>query len=603
MFSEFGNQGMSRRSFVATSGIASALAAVGAAEASAEEPSSTSEAQSAPATSAKISYTVFDADIVVIGAGMTAMSAVDEAIHEGQSVLVIDKAPFGFGGATGMNWDVVYTWTPTGDPSGTPNGCITELRETVNEEDRYRPNDYTVIANWGEVLSDRNDDGSVHFKIDYPTAQGVEWGFPRHWLDHFSQNDYVTVHDYTMITDIFVNDGKCVGCVGIYLPTGEYRVYRSRATVLATGGSTQMYGYVTLSSISNQSTDNTGDVDMGVFRHGGRIGDAEHGAYDMMGVAPSCWAVSEGAMFGGDSMDIDFMYDKDGVAFCLDDQYDRETMVNNRQYFNQVVAKHIQDGYGGPNGGIFLPANEEIRGKMRYMYKRAVNRIESQCGINLAENPMECLIEMYEHGGTPVVDNELMSTEFAGLFCARGAGVAGCNGGSTNIRERQYGQYAMKRAIAYANALEPLAQIDFSDAEREIDRLENLRIREVEGSLRPLEIQRKIQDLGYRCLNVVRPLEELEEARAELKRIADEDLHRMCLADHSSAYNRDWKDAIETINLLDLTRISIEATYVRPESRGNFLRPEYPEPNPEWDCVLGFYQDEDGSLTFDKISL
>ena len=503
MFNEFGNQGISRRSFVATSGIASALAAVGATEASAEEPSSTSEAQSAPATSAKVSYTVFDADIVVIGAGMTAMSAVDEAIHEGQSVLVIDKAPFGFGGATGMNWDVVYTWTPTGDPSGTPNGCITELRETVNEEDRYRPNDYTVIANWGEVLSDRNDDGSVHFKIDYPTAQGVEWGFPRHWLDHFSQNDYVTVHDYTMITDIFVNDGKCVGCVGIYLPTGEYRVYRSRATVLATGGSTQMYGYVTLSSISNQSTDNTGDVDMGVFRHGGRIGDAEHGAYDMMGVAPSCWAVSEGAMFGGDSMDIDFMYDKDGVAFCLDDQYDRETMVNDRQYFNQVVAKHIQDGYGGPNGGIFLPANEEIRGQMRYMYKRAVNRIESQCGIDLAENPMECLIEMYEHGGTPVVDNELMSTEFAGLFCARGAGVAGCNGGSTNIRERQYGQYAMKRAIAYANALEPLAQIDFSDAEREIDRLENLRIREVEGSLRPLEIQRKIQDLGYRCLNVV----------------------------------------------------------------------------------------------------
>lgn len=603
MFSEFENQGMSRRSFVATSGIASALAAVGAAEASAEEPSSTSEAQSAPTTSTKVSYTVFDADIVVIGAGMTAMSAVDEAIHEGQSVLVIDKAPFGFGGATGMNWDVVYTWTPTGDPSGTPNGCITELRETVNEEDRYRPNDYTVIANWGEVLSDRNDDGSVHFKIDYPTAQGVEWGFPRHWLDHFSQNDYVTVHDYTMITDIFVNDGKCVGCVGIYLPTGEYRVYRSRATVLATGGSTQMYGYVTLSSISNQSTDNTGDVDMGVFRHGGRIGDAEHGAYDMMGVTPSCWAVSEGAMFGGDSMDIDFMYDKDGVAFCLDDQYDRETMVNNRQYFNQVVAKHIQDGYGGPNGGIFLPANEEIRDQMRYMYKRAVNRIESQCGIDLAENPMECLIEMYEHGGTPVVDNELMSTEFAGLFCARGAGVAGCNGGSTNIRERQYGQYAMKRAIAYANALEPLAQIDFSDAEREIDRLENLRIREVEDSLRPLEIQRKIQDLGYRCLNVVRPLEELEEARAELKRIADEDLPRMCLADHSSTYNRDWKDAIETINLLDLTRISIEATYVRPESRGNFLRPEYPEPNPEWDCVLGFYQDEDGSLTFDKISL
>ena len=47
-----------------------------------------------------------EADVIVIGAGMAAMCAVDEAIHQGQNVLVIDKAPFGFGGASGMNWDV-----------------------------------------------------------------------------------------------------------------------------------------------------------------------------------------------------------------------------------------------------------------------------------------------------------------------------------------------------------------------------------------------------------------------------------------------------------------------------------------------------------------
>lgn len=592
---------LSRRSFVAAGGAAAAATvALGNAGVSRADDQATPAAN----TAGSVDYKVYNADLIVIGAGMTAMAAVDEAVNEGRNVLVIDKAPFGFGGATGMNWDVVYTWNPAGDPSGTPNGCITELRDTVNEEDRYRPNDYTVIANWGETLSDRNEDGSVHFKIDYPTAQGVEWGFPRHWLDYFSQKDNVTIHDYTMITDIFVNDGRCVGCVGIYLPTGEYRVYRSNATVLATGGSTQMYGYVTLSSISNQSIDNTGDVDMGVFRHGGRIGDSEHGAYDMMGVTPSCWAVSEGAMFGGDSMDIDFMYDNEGVAFCLDEKYDREAMVNDRQYFNQIVAQHIQEGKGGPNGGIFLPANDEIRTQMRYMYLRAVDRIESQCGIDLADEPMECLIEMYEHGGTPVVDNDLMSTEFAGLFCARGAGVAGCNGGSTNIRERQYGQYAMKRAIAYADALELPDTLDFSDAEREIARLEELRTRQVEGGgIRPVAIQRKIQEIGYRTLNVVRPLEELEAARAELKRIAEEDIPQMCLADHASAYNRDWKDAIETINLLDLTRLSVEATYVRPESRGNFLRPEYPQADEAWDCVLGFYRDDNGELAFDKISL
>jgi succinate dehydrogenase / fumarate reductase flavoprotein subunit len=161
----------------------------------------------------------------------------------------------------------------------------------------------------------------------------------------------------------------------------------------------------------------------------------------------------------------------------------------------------------------------------------------------------------------------------------------------------------MKRAIAYANSAAALEAIDFADAEREIARLEDLRTRTSENGIRPLAIQRKIQQIGYDCLNVVRPLDVLEAGRAELKRIEEEELPLMCLADHAAAYNRDWKDAIETINLLDLTRISIEATYVRPESRGNFLRPEYPEANEDWDCVLGFYKDENGDLAFDKIAL
>ena len=439
-----------------------------------------------------VDYQVFEADIIVIGAGMAAMCAVDEAIHQGQNVLVIDKAPFGFGGASGMNWDVCYTWNPAGTSAISGSIRNNNLVNAANESDRYGTNNYVNIINMGEVCPQRNEDGTVHFKMDFPYTQMVEWGFPRHWNDQMGQRGNVTVHDYTMITDIFVNDGRCIGCVGVYLPTGEYRVYRSKATVLSTGGCTQMYGWVTLSSVTNQSTDNTADVDMGIFRHGGRIGDAEHGAYDMMGIYPTCWASSEGAMFGGDSMDIDFMLDNEGVAFCLDPELDQERMMNDRPYFNQIVAKHIQDGKGGPNGGIFLPATTEMREQMRYMYLRCVNRIEAQCGIDLTEEPMECMIEMYEHGGTPLIDDQMMSTEFAGLFCSRGAGSFGVGGGATNITERQYGQYAMKNAIAYAQSAEPLAEVDFSDAEREIARLEELRTREAEDGIRPVTIQREI---------------------------------------------------------------------------------------------------------------
>ena len=40
---------------------------------------------------------------------------------------------------------------------------------------------------------------------------------------------------------------------------------------------------------------------------------------------------------------------------------------------------------------------------------------------------------------------------------------------------------------------------------------------------------------------------------------------------------------------------------MRPESRGNFLRPEFPEPSDDWACTLAFYQDENGDLLYDKV--
>lgn len=594
---------VSRRSFVAASGAAAATAALGGAQAvragtaNAAETAGTEGAE----TTEPIAYSIYEADVIVIGAGMAAMAAVDEAVYEGQNVLVIDKAPFGFGGATGMNWDVCYTWNPGDEASITSTLLNTQLHLDAHAADRYVRSDYTTYVNWGEVCSDRNEDGSLHFKMDYPFMQMTEWGFPRHWLDDFGQKANVTVHDYIMVTDIFVNDGRCIGCVGIYLPTGEYRVYRSKATILATGGCTQMYGWVTLSSVSNQSTDNTADVDMAILRRGGRIGDAEFGAYDMMGIYPTCWASSEGAMFGGDSMDIDFMYNNEGEAFALDPDLDQERMLNDRPYFNQIVAQQLVNGKGGPNGGIFLPATTEMREQMRYMYLRCVNRIESQCGIDLTTEPMECALEMYEHGGTPVIDGKLMSTEFTGLFCTRGSGTYGADGGATNITEREFGQFAMKNAIAYAAEAAPLTEVDFSDAEREIARLEGLRTHQAEGGLRPVTIQRKIQQACATALGVVRAQDDLEAARTELRRIYDEDIPLMTLSDSSAAYNRDWKDAIETVNLLDIARLSVEASYARTESRGNMYRPEYPEADPDWECSLGFTQDADGNLSFEKI--
>ncbi|MEG0503603.1 MAG: FAD-binding protein, partial [Raoultibacter sp.] len=108
---------------------------------------------------------------------------------------------------------------------------------------------------------------------------------------------------------------------------------------------------------------------------------------------------------------------------------------------------------------------------------------------------------------------------------------------------------------------------------------------------------------SYNALGVIRTTENLEAARTELKRILDEDIPKMTVSNHTRTYNRDWKDAIETINILELARLSVEETYIRPESRGNFYRPDYPEQNDtDWKCMLALYDAGNGEFAYDKVT-
>ena len=73
------SKGVSRRTFVAASGaVAAAAVAAGGLGAARADEAAEGTAASEPVTP---DYQVYEADVIVIGAGMCAMSAVDEAIY------------------------------------------------------------------------------------------------------------------------------------------------------------------------------------------------------------------------------------------------------------------------------------------------------------------------------------------------------------------------------------------------------------------------------------------------------------------------------------------------------------------------------------------
>ena len=100
--------------------------------------------------------------------------------------------------------------------------------------------------------------------------------------------------------------------------------------------------------------------------------------------------------------------------------------------FTRTIAKAIHDGGGSPNGGVYVDfSNPEAFAAMGEVYRRNVELWKEVFGIDVASTKLECALEAYEHGSNPRVDEKLMVEGLPGLFCARGGGVYGAQGGSS----------------------------------------------------------------------------------------------------------------------------------------------------------------------------
>lgn len=601
---------MDRRSFFKLGGLtAGAAALTGGMLAGCAPQNPTEMAQTGgenETVAASVPYAVYDTDILLIGGGYGASFAMNEACKAGKNVLVVDKGPYGFSGAFGMSFDIMHTWVPHG---------YFETEDDVPESDNMR--DYNlyrksyvqneievtpevVIANFGEVLSARNEDGTPLYIYDFPTTRGMEHSMTRHWSDHFRAKDFVTVHDRTMITDLIIEDGRCLGAVGLHIPTGEYRVYRAKATVSSTGGCTQFYGWNSTACTSNNVLDNTADVEMSLLRHGGKIANAEFANYDMMGAFPRSFVASEGSMVGADSVHSGDLMDKNGVYLKDYPEVAEQNLLATQEGVMKAVSIVVDQGNGSENGGCYLDCKPESLSTMRWMYQRNAALLKEKFGYDFTQQPVEVVQEMYEHGGEPVVDENAMCVDAEGLFVVRAN--SGSQGGNINTSNRRMGRWAMRKAMEYVDAYVDPDQVTYESVAAEIARLEDLRTRQVSDGLRPITVRRNIQYICAEACRPVRPQAALEEAQAELERIMAEDVPRMACADDSLVQNADWKDAIEVMNLLDMARLTVAASLERKESRKALIRPEHPDTDDEnWHCCLAYTRGEDGSLSFEKI--
>lgn len=550
-------------------------------------------------------YEVYDTDLLIVGCGYGGLSAAYQAAAQGVQTIVVDKGPYNGGGVAGMNFDFLVA-TATGPMGYVASGMSGSLKNEALKFKAYAEDSIymhlnTLAANHGQGMVARNEDGTIkaHNEIPDASLKMVEQNFPRHELDELRRKPTVQISDRTMITDLIVKDGVCYGAMGYYLPTGTFRVYRAKAVVSATGGCCWMHGWNTVAPQSGNVPDNTADVDMAALRHGAAITEAEFCDYDLLSIYPTGIACGYPAGLGADGMNINYIYDADGVAFMCDPKYDPVEFLQDRSLLNRTIGQTILNGKGSEHGGVYVDFSDPaMQDSIRYFYRRNIQLYKDVFGIDVTADKIECAVEMLEHGGSFVVDENAMCEDIQGLFSTRGGGSLGTQGDPGASGNIVMGTYAAKQAIQYAKDHDYAAGFDWTLVEDEYQRIHEIRTRQAQGGKSPTEIRRAIQEIGGKCLGVIRQTADLESGLAELQRIRREDLPRQVLRDDSCVYNTEWKEAIENINLLSITEISVQATLLREESRGAYFRPDFPGIDDEkWNCML-YCRQKDGELEF-----
>ena len=106
---------------------------------------------------------------------------------------------------------------------------------------------------------------------------------------------------------------------------------------------------------------------------------------------------------------------------------------------------------------------------------------------------------------------------------------------------------------------------------------------ERKDGVRPAPVRRKVQEMAQKRLGPIRTGDELLAFLAEIQQVKREELPRLGARATGRPYNKEWLDALELENILQLLEIAASSALQRTESRGVHFRVDHPvTDNDEW---------------------
>ncbi|MEC7600282.1 MAG: fumarate reductase/succinate dehydrogenase flavoprotein subunit [Candidatus Thermoplasmatota archaeon] len=571
-------------------------------------------------------------DVIVIGAGGAGLRAAIEAARSGAKTAIITKSLLGKahtvmaeGGCAAAlqnadprdGWKVHFHDTMKGS-KWLANWRMAEFH-AKEAPDRVRE-----LEQWGAVfdrtpkdlINQRNFGGHTFPRLAHVgDATGLE--IIRTLQERGIHEGIDIFMEYTVRTLLKEGD-RVTGCVAYTRVDGEFHAFSAKSVVLATGGITRCW------SVCSGSWEYTGDGHALALWAGAELRDMEFVQFHPTGMVwpPSVRGilVTEGVRGEGGRLTNNegsrFMFDYVPEMFAGDhadtieeaDQWVEEVVSGKlatvrrppelltRDVVAKAINEEVKAGRGSPHGGAFLDIShrgeEAIMKKLPSMH----HQFKELAGVDISKEPMEVGPTAHYVMGGVIVDAESQETTVPGLFaCGEVAsGLHGANrlGGNSLsdliVFGKRAGEFAAKRA-------QDLAQpsIDEAQVGQAIDDM--LAPLQREGGENPGVIYDEMRDMMQAKVGIIRTKSELEEALEDIKAFKARAM--ACSSGTSRKYNSGWHQALDLLNMADVSHAAALAAITREESRGGHTRDDFPTPEDDhWGKTVNVIWMENGEM-------